>query len=161
MTESGFVYMAKSPGNPGILDRSAGFMMGVTSRKLSQVFTQRLRRYDITPEQWMVLYCIQERDGMIQKEIAQRACKDKPTTTRILDVLESKRWITKQTGTSDRRSFLVYATDKGRELIALTEAIEIQTVRDATSGLSEAEYDQLLSLLRRIGDNIDNLPDKE
>ncbi|TNJ60665.1 MarR family transcriptional regulator [Paenibacillus hemerocallicola] len=153
--------MAKSPDNPGILDRSAGFMMGVTSRKLSQVFTQRLRLYDITPEQWMVLYCIQERDGMIQKEIAQRACKDKPTTTRILDVLESKQWITKQTGKSDRRSFLVYATDKGRELISQTEGIEIKTVKDATSGLSEAEYDQLLSLLRRIGDNIDHLTEKE
>jgi DNA-binding MarR family transcriptional regulator len=98
---------------------------------------------------------------MIQKEIANRACKDKPTTTRILDALESKGLITKQTGPSDRRSFLVYATEKGRQLIAQTEDIEKKTVEDATSGLSKTEYDQLIALLRRIGDNIDNLTDKE
>lgn len=153
--------MSKTPDNSSILDRSAGFMMGVTSRKMTQLFMQRLKPYDITPEQWMVLYCIQEKDGMIQKEIASRACKDKPTTTRILDALESKGLITKQTGPSDRRSFLVYATEKGRQLIAQTEEIERTAVKDVTSGLSKTEYDQLISLLRRIGDSIDHLTDKE
>ena len=65
-----------------LLERSVGFMMGVASRKISQLFMQRLKPYDITPEQWIVLFYVHEHEGMIQTEIAQRTCKDKPTTTR-------------------------------------------------------------------------------
>lgn len=148
--------------NPvSLLDRSAGFMMGVTSRKMSHMFTQRLKPYDITPEQWMVLYCVQEREGMIQTEIAARSGKDKPTTGRILEALEAKGLITKRTGQADRRSFVVCITESGRLLLKRTEPIERKAVEDATSALSAEEYEQLLALLRRIGDTIDHIPAKE
>ncbi|RKN82075.1 MarR family winged helix-turn-helix transcriptional regulator [Paenibacillus ginsengarvi] len=149
--------MINETSSASILDRSAGFMMGLTSRKLSHLFTQRLKPYDITPEQWMVLYCIHEREGMIQTEIAARSGKDKPTTGRILETLESKGFVTKQIGKTDRRSFVVFITDAGKELLEQTEPIERQTVADATTALSTAEYEQLLLLLRRIGDTIDHM----
>lgn len=145
----------------GLDRRSAGFLMGVTSRKMSQLFTQRLKPFDITPEQWSVLYCVRERGGMIQTEIARQACKDKPTTTRILDALEAKGWITKRPGRTDRRSFVVHASESGAELIARTESVERQCLEDATSGIGREEYNQLIRLLRRIGDNIDSLTDNE
>jgi DNA-binding MarR family transcriptional regulator len=132
-------------------------MLGVISRKVTQLFTQRLKGYDITPEQWVVLYRVQQQNGMIQKEIAERSGKDRPTTTRILDVLESKQLVLRKTGESDRRSFLVYATDKGRELIRQTEAIERLAMKDATAGFSREEHELLLKLLYRIGQNVDNL----
>ncbi|MEF3302817.1 MarR family winged helix-turn-helix transcriptional regulator [Paenibacillus sp. GYB003] len=153
--------MANEPTSSGILDRSAGFMMGLTSRKMSHLFTNRLKPYAITPEQWMVLYCVQEREGMIQTEIAARSGKDKPTTGRILDALEAKGFVTKRTGPTDRRSYHVFITETGRELVRQTAPIERQAVKDATSVLSEAEYEQLLALLRRIGDHIDQITANE
>ncbi|WP_274361754.1 MarR family winged helix-turn-helix transcriptional regulator [Paenibacillus thermotolerans] len=141
----------------GILDESVGFLMGVTYRKISNLFMQRLKDYGITSEQWLVLYCICERDGMMQKDIAERSGKDRPTTTRILDVLHEKGWIVKKAGDSDRRSFLVYATDSGKALIRETEQIERQTVREATAGITGEEYILLIKLLNRIGNNIDQL----
>lgn len=153
--------MSKPASNRNMLDSSAGFMMGVTYRKISQLFMQRLKPFDITPEQWLVLYCVREQDGMIQKDIAAKSYKDKPTTTRILDVLESKGMVVRQPGESDRRSFIVHATEKGKELIDETEALERKAVEDATAGINHAEYDLLIELLHRIGDNIDRLNAKE
>lgn len=153
--------MSMKENRSNVFEHSAGFNLGLTYRKMSQLFTNRLKPYDITPEQWTVLYCIRVKDGMIQKEIAELASKDKPTTTRILDVLEAKGLIYKKAGEADRRSFLVYLTDKGRDVAAQTETIEHQAVQDATAGISEDEYEHLLELLRRIGANTDRLNERE
>ncbi|MGO0059890.1 MarR family winged helix-turn-helix transcriptional regulator [Brevibacillus fluminis] len=140
-----------------ILDNSTGFLMGVIYRKISNLLMHRLKEHDITPEQWAVLYRVSEREGMIQKEIAERAGKDRPTTTRILDALEAKGFVVKQAGEQDRRSFLVFSTEKGRALIEQIVPIEKQTIADATHGISAADVELLHRLLRQIGENIDRL----
>jgi len=139
------------------LEQSIGFNMGVTYRKLSARFQQRLKEYDITPEQWSVLYVVEQGEGLIQKTIAERSCKDRPTTTRILDHLEGKGLIYKRTGENDRRSFLVAATDRGSELIRLTLPIEQETRSLVRQCMNDEEHDQLLELLRRISHHMDNL----
>ncbi|RNB90711.1 MarR family transcriptional regulator [Brevibacillus fluminis] len=131
--------------------------MGVIYRKISNLLMHRLKEHDITPEQWAVLYRVSEREGMIQKEIAERAGKDRPTTTRILDALEAKGFVVKQAGEQDRRSFLVFSTEKGRALIEQIVPIEKQTIADATDGISTADVELLHRLLRQIGENIDRL----
>ncbi|WP_068775513.1 MarR family winged helix-turn-helix transcriptional regulator [Paenibacillus sp. FJAT-26967] len=139
------------------LDDSIGFLLGITYRKISNLLTQRLKDYDITPEQWSVLYRIYEQDGLIQREIADRAGKDKPTTTRILDSLEAKGFIHKKAGQGDRRSFHVHITEKGQSLIRIAEPIEKKTVQDAVKHISQDEYDLLIKLLHQIGANIQEL----
>jgi len=143
------------------LESSIGFLMGVVYRKITTLLMHRLKDYDITPDQWVVLYRIQEREGMIQKEIAEKSGKDKPAVTRILDALESKGLITREPGKQDRRSFLVYATEKGRSLIRETKPIERQTIREAAAGIGGSDHELLLALLRRINENVDALITKE
>ncbi|RJX38122.1 MarR family transcriptional regulator [Paenibacillus pinisoli] len=129
---------------------SVGFMMGVTYRKLTALLQQRLKDYEITPEQWSVLYTIVRSQGLIQKEIADRTHKDKPATTRILDHLESKGLIFKEVGKQDRRSFLVYCTDKGRKVIEATIPIEAGMTDVVKAVLSENELVHLMDMLMRI-----------
>jgi MarR family transcriptional regulator, transcriptional regulator for hemolysin len=143
------------------LDQSIGFSMGVTYRKLSNLLQQRLKEYDITPEQWSVLYQVDKADGLIQKEIAERTVKDKPTTTRILDQLEGKSYIYKKTGQQDRRSFLVHITEKGKSLIQETIPLEQKVINDVKQCMSEDEYDRLMELLLRISHHVNQLTDKE
>jgi DNA-binding MarR family transcriptional regulator len=149
--------MEQVPSTKSSLDDSIGFLMGVTYRKLSNLLHQRLKQYDITPEQWAVLSRVREQEGLIQKELAARSGKDKPTTTRILDALESKQLITKKPDTSDRRSLLVYITEKGNSLIEQTISIERQTLADATVGISKSDHDLLIQLLLQIGNNVNQL----
>jgi len=140
--------------NPYDLNRSVGFMMGTAYRKMTALFHNRLKEFEITPEQWSVLYCVDREDGLIQKEIAERSGKDRPTTTRLLDHLEKKELVYRRTGEQDRRSFRVYATDKGRELIRVTIPIEKRMIEEVRACVADEEYDALLALLYRINEHM-------
>lgn len=127
-----------------------GFAMGVTHRKLTALFQHRLSTYNITPEQWSTLKQIDRAQGLIQREIAKRTSKDTPTTTRILDHLEKKKLIYKKACDLDRRSFLVYSTELGQELIRVTKPIDDSITADVKACISEAEYQIMMELLQRI-----------
>ncbi|WP_208543903.1 MarR family winged helix-turn-helix transcriptional regulator [Paenibacillus protaetiae] len=142
------------------LDTSIGYLLGITYRKLSNLLQLQIKSLDMTPEQWSVLYRISEREGMIQKEIGERAGKDKPTTTRILDLLEGKGYIYRTPGEQDKRSFQIYATEAGKQVIRTIAPIEMQMVEDASEGLSAEQYEQLLDWIRQIDRNVDRLTEK-
>jgi len=140
--------------HPYDLNRSAGFMMGSAYRKMTAVFHGRLKEFEITPEQWSVLYYVCLEDGQIQKELADRSGKDRPTTTRLLDLLEKKGLVYRKTGERDRRSFKVYATDRGRELIRVTLPIEKKMTEEVRRCVTDEEYDLLMALLVRVNDHM-------
>ncbi|QMV43282.1 MarR family winged helix-turn-helix transcriptional regulator [Cohnella cholangitidis] len=147
--------------NPYDLNRSLGFLMGNTYRKLSALFQSGLKEFDITPEQWSVLYQVDQADGLIQKEIAERSGKDRPTTTRILDHLEQKELVYKKIGESDRRSFRVYMTSKGKNLIQETIPIEKRVNAEIKKCIAEEEYETLLKLMMTISIHVNEITDKE
>ncbi|MNC31371.1 Organic hydroperoxide resistance transcriptional regulator [compost metagenome] len=143
------------------LDHSMGFALGVASRRMSQLFGQRLREFGLSPEQWSVLHVIAEQEGLIQKEIAGLSFKDKPTITRILDVLEEKGLITRKPGESDRRSFRLYATEKGKELALKTEPLERGVNAELADRLGQDAYYALLAQLKELTGFADILLEKE
>lgn len=143
------------------LDHSIGFLLGATYRKLSNFFAARIKEFGLTPEQWAVLFRVREEDGLIQKELADRAGKDKPTTTRILDSLEAKGFITKRAGENDRRSFQVFITEQGRAAADAIEPIEYSTIAEIAQVLSAAEYEQMTRLLKRLNEHTAKLLEQE
>lgn len=129
---------------------AVGFIMGIAYRKIVSLLQHRLKDHDITTEQWSVLYQIYQSQGMIQKEIAERAAKDRPTVTRIIDILEAKGLVRKQTAQGDRRSFVVFSTEQGKALIQATLPLERSVVEDVKGMMTPEEYVMLMELLQRI-----------
>lgn len=137
------------------LEQSIGFVMNATARRVSLLLSHRLKEYGISPEQWSVLYHVAEREGMIQKEIAEKSGRDRPTVTRILDALEARELVYKKPGETDRRAFLVYATPSGKELIEQTEAIETGLNEEIKRAIGEEEYTHLLVVLNQISSYVE------
>lgn len=148
------------PLNKYPLDESVGFMMSQTYRKLTQWSGQCLKEYGLTTEQWSVLYRIGKYDGINQKEIAQRAAKDQPTTARILDGLLQKGLIEKMISPVDRRAYLVYLTEAGRALLAETIPVERQALAEAVRGIEPERLDMLKEILWQIKENAEKLAEK-
>lgn len=142
------------------LDGSYGFLLGKTYRRMLQLLLQRFKPYNITPEQWSVLCRLQGNDGISQKELAFRADKDAPTTTRILDVLERKGWVRREMNAEDRRSFGVYCTPEGAELARRLAPIELQTLRDAAEDIPPQQLELFMALLRQIAQTAERLQNK-
>jgi DNA-binding MarR family transcriptional regulator len=134
-----------------------GFIIGQTYRKIIQLLFHRLKEYDITPEQWTVLYRISQQDGINQKEIAVRTGKDQPTTARILDALYKKGLVQKEMSTADRRAFLVYLTDKGQVLVEQTTPVEKRVIDDLISGINQSEIELVKKVLMQMSENLKNI----
>jgi len=139
-----------------IIEESLGFIISRTNLKLSNYLTRKFKPYDITPEQWGLLNRLWEKDGISQKELSEISIKDQTTITRILDKLERKGLVKRQTSPDDRRSFLIFLTDTGRSLEDKLVPIAYETLDEALQGLSEEEIKQLKILLNKIFMNVDN-----
>lgn len=98
-------------------DEMFGLYTTQTSRNMIRFLTTQLKDYGVTPEQWTVLKRLDSHSGISQKELAQKADKDQATVTRILDILERKKLISKEVNKEDRRSFLLHITEKGQEAV--------------------------------------------
>jgi len=139
------------------LENSLGFATGLVYRRLSNLLLHRLKPYDITPEQWSVLFYASRSEGLIQRELGERAGKDKPTTTRIVDHLVRKGWVTRRVDEADRRAIYIEATSEGRRLIESTIPVEKKAMEEAGECLTERERETLLDLLHRLNRHLAGL----
>ncbi|MGM0854669.1 MAG: MarR family winged helix-turn-helix transcriptional regulator [Bacillota bacterium] len=136
-------------------DESIGLYTNHTVKNIIRFLTVHLKEFDVTPEQWTVLKRLAEQDGISQKQLALKSEKDQPTLTRILDILERKELIYKQKNTEDRRSFLIFITEKGMtakdELSPFIEGLYEETL---LKGISEEDLEVYKSVLAKINENM-------
>ena len=71
-------------------------LFALLSGKLSTAITRKLyRRFreeeiEVTPEQWIVLHQLWNKEGVTQQELCVNTFKDKPSMTRLIDNLEKQ-----------------------------------------------------------------------
>ncbi|MEH7247440.1 MarR family transcriptional regulator [Neobacillus niacini] len=138
-----------------LLDSSIGYLLNRTALNLNNLFARRLKDYNITPEQFVLITRLVEEEGITQKELALRSEKDPPGITRMLDNMLAKGLITKQH--NDRRSLAIYLTEEARAIHKDLLKIEHQTMKDIINGLTEEQVNSLKTLLKQIKQNIGEL----
>ena len=139
------------------LDDSFGYLINLAAQRLKYELHQTFqeRGYDVTPEQWAVLNRLWEQDGLSQVELAERTFKDKPGTTRILNLLEKKKIVVRRPDETDGRVLRVFLTKDGRELkeklVACAEAVLVKSSRN----LRKEEITQFKLVLNKILSNLE------
>jgi DNA-binding MarR family transcriptional regulator len=107
---------------------------------------------DLTVPQAVVLICLLRGDGLTSRRIGELVRLDSATLTGVLDRLEAMEAIGRRPNPDDRRSILVYLTDKGAELAAAADEIAVRANREVLSGLNRAEDRDLRRLLRELSE---------
>ena len=139
------------------LENSFGYLINLSAQRLKYELHQTFqeRGYDVTPEQWVVLNRLWEQDGLSQVELAERTFKDKPSTTRILNLLEKKKLVTRRPDENDGRVLRVHLTRSGWEirekLVSCADAVLQKASRDFT----KEEVNQFKLLLNRLLTNLE------
>lgn len=136
------------------LDDSLGFILNKVNTKLKNELFQRLKENDITPEQWAILNCLWEREGITPKELADMTFKDKPNTNRILEKLKIKGLVVRKTHPVDKRAFQIFLTDSGWALREQLIPKVTQLLDKATIGMEEHKVLEMKKMLNQIYDNI-------
>ena len=108
---------------------------------------------DITPEQWVLLSALYEKDGISQTELAGDSFKDAPTVSRIIDLLAKKKLVERIRVDQDRRSYQVKITKVGRQAVEKALPAVIKSRQKGWSGLDEADYNSFLRIINQIFQN--------
>ena len=142
-----------------VIDSSIGYLVGRTSRAIIKRLTKKFADagFDVSYEQWSILIHLYRRDGQTQQELSNIAVKDKAAITRLLNVLEKKNIVLRIPDRTDKRSKLVYLTNKAKEFRDdLMDLVE-EMLAEAEEAVSSEEMEQCRITLNKIFLNFERL----
>lgn len=124
--------------------------------KLLRIQTQdALRKFNITIDQWIVLYNVYRSETLYsQRELARACFKESAAVMRIIDILEKKGLLKRLDSPADRRVYLISITQEGKELCGkcLQEVKELE--ESLASIFSKGELKQFSMLLTKLEEGL-------
>lgn len=119
-------------------------------RGLRYRFLEYLGPYGITPEQYLILAKLDERDGCGQSELVDPLFDDRANITHLVNQLERGRLVERRADESDGRRRRVWLTATGRSLVAglLVGVRHLQA--ELFQDLDDDELATLLRLIERL-----------
>ncbi|GLC31572.1 MarR family winged helix-turn-helix transcriptional regulator [Clostridium omnivorum] len=136
------------------IDSCIGFITNKASKKIAEVFNDRLMSYGITRVQWIALYYLLKDGKASQKELADKMNIKESTIVRLIDRLEKEKYVERVKEPENRRITYIILTDSGKNRI--TELIpEGEKMKDSISkGITDEEFETFNRVLQKMIDNI-------
>jgi DNA-binding MarR family transcriptional regulator len=138
------------------LELSLSSMLYRANLLLKNNLQKEIKEIGITVEQWTILrelykqYTNDKKEVFNQSQLSKICCKDQASLTRILDILERKRFIKRDKMPEDRRKFLIILTDEGKDIVEKVIPITIDIVKKLDSIFTAEEMITLKDLLNRL-----------
>ena len=136
------------------LSRNFGFILNDVARLMRTTFDRRVRSLGLTRSQWWVLNHLFRNDGATQSELAVILELEKPSLGRLLERLESKGWVRRESDAGDRRVRRVFLTEEVQPAIKAMRAAAAEVRREALAGLAVEEQERFVDLLLAIKSNL-------
>jgi len=100
----------------------------VALRNVDAIYSQQIESLGLTVIEWYIMRLLYEQDGQMASRLADGVGRAATSFTPILDKLENKGFIERQSHPADRRAIRVYLTKQGRaieeQVKASAESIE-------------------------------------
>ena len=136
------------------LSRNFGFILNDVARLLRTAFDRRVKSLGLTRSQWWVLNHLFRNDGVTQSELADILEVEKATLGRLLDRLEAKGWVRRESHAGDRRAKRVFLTEEIEPALKTMRAAAADLRRDALVGLSVEDQTRFVDALLAIKANL-------
>jgi DNA-binding MarR family transcriptional regulator len=141
--------MASPPFGDAAVVEFAGQLFFRLWRASHTRIAEALESLGLTPALFGVLNVLGAREGAIQQELSSDMGIDPSTMVTLIDELESAGLAARRRRPGDRRAWEVAITPKGRRALERARRFAARVEDDVLGGLTAAERDQLLTLLRR------------
>jgi DNA-binding MarR family transcriptional regulator len=122
-------------------------------RELRSALDRGLAPFDVTAQQATVLIRSAQQDTTPHR-LAAPLGTDTAGMTRLLDRLEAKGLLRRESHPTDRRSIVIQLTAEGQALVPRLTPVFDSVTRRLLAGLSPGETDQLQTALQRVLDNL-------
>lgn len=143
-------------GNRVQLDKALPFLIHACYQQLRSVTYKAFAGHglELTPEQWIVLVQLWEKDGQSQSALSERTLRDAPTMSRILDTMQKSELVTRVVDAQDARSRLVKLTARGKALQPKLVPVAKQLVTRLEQGISERDLETTHRTLAKMLANL-------
>lgn len=138
------------------LERALPFLIHACYQQLRSVTYKEFLRHglELTPEQWIVLVQLWEKDGQSQSALSELTMRDRPTMSRILDTMEKSGLVKREVDAQDARTRLVKLTRHGRARQEKLVPVARQLVARLEHGAAEADLETTHRTLSRMLENL-------
>ena len=109
-----------------------------------------MKDLELTAGQVPFLMHLSHKEGITQDNLAVHLHIDKGTVARALKKLEDNGFIYREINPQNRRKYLLFLTEKGRQIVPKIHQIDKEWEKSVCSDLSDAEYIQLLNTLQTL-----------
>ena len=139
-----------------MLENAVAFWVGrfyeASRRSLYRAF--REHDLDITPEQWLVLVRLWQKDGRSQRDLATAIERDAPTTSRIVDAMERSGLVARTANPDDARGKLISLTPRAAKLQKTLVPVVKKLVAAMEAGVSESDLEITMRTLEKLTANL-------
>ena len=125
-----------------------------TARAIRQSYDQRFNDLDLNLSEASVLAYVAEHGALSQTQIAKSLGLGRAATGALIDVLEDRALVQRQTDPDDRRVWLVEITIVGKELLEEVYVRDQILRKQLRNGITRQERQQLAAVLVRLGNNL-------
>ncbi|WP_082927256.1 MarR family winged helix-turn-helix transcriptional regulator [Paenibacillus oryzisoli] len=129
---------------------SHGQYISAIYRHMQIAISAELAPYRIGSGQYIFLMAISFGQPITQKALSEKLLIDKTTTAKAISKLETEGYVRREVDSSDNRYQLLFLTEAGQEVVPKVQEALARVKNKTRRGITDAEYDQMLSLLKIV-----------
>jgi len=139
-----------------------GRWIGMSAHRMAQYITHSMHsnNFSITHEQLVILKIISFREGICQKELAEKLDRDKTSIARSINVLEKDHKVVRVNNKADKRINSLYLTKDGKDLLDELQPFFKNIKNEIQEGFRDEEISNVVSFLKKITNRINELESK-
>ena len=126
------------------------FLASQVGAHSSRLWNERLRSAGLDSRQVLLFWNVAVSEGRSQRELAGMLRLPASRVVGLVDALEARGVVERQTNAGDRRERTIHLTAKGRKLLDRVMAISDEHERALTKSLSAADRANLVKLLSKL-----------
>ncbi|WP_298694172.1 MarR family transcriptional regulator [uncultured Sulfuricurvum sp.] len=134
-----------------------GLLIANIKNKMRKRMNDKLKPYDITPEQRAILLILGDKGSMTQMQLCELTSMEPSNLSMTLKRLENKKYIEKTDHPEDPRAYLVRVTEKAEDIIVELAALSITARENLFEGIDERDLYIMCEALKKIDKNLKGL----
>ena len=137
--------------------------MGYLLRRVYTIMHERIESafagHDFTLMQWIILIYLRDGIARTASDISKEFRHDSGALTRVIDRLEQRGLLERRRSAADRRAVELSLTTVGRRTVESLLPVVVEQMNLALAPFTHDEFVQLRSLMVRLVEHLQSLPD--
>ncbi|MFT6014229.1 MAG: DNA-binding MarR family transcriptional regulator [Chitinophagales bacterium] len=115
----------------------------------------------LSREQMIILAHLQEKDGLVQNDLAFITSRDKTSLTRIINNMEKKGLLKRVRCENDQRRNKIFITTAGINQFKKGIPLVLAIVDKMQAGISKPDIKKAIEVIKKVSQNITELEDEK